>query len=115
MNIIQDLNLMELKEVIAWLREYKQVKKRLWKRGIIAFHKNLSGEEDFVVEYSKGLNEDDIYKKALEVYEKVFSESPKKEEINLKVQEKLSWGMRIYKDDFMLDLSFNYIEKKLKK
>lgn len=112
---IENLSLTELKSLLSWIKEYKQVRKKLGKRWVSAFHKELSGEKDFVVEYSKWLTESDVYDKALEVYKKIFSETPKKEEISFIFLQKLTWGMRVYKDDFMVDLSFNNIEKKLRK
>jgi hypothetical protein len=61
------------------------------------------------------MSQDEVYKSALSVYEKVFSCSPKKEEISFIEKNSLAGGMKVYKDDISVDMSFSKVEKLLKK
>lgn len=69
----------------------------------------------FFVEYFPGANLDFIWEKSIYVYNHFFSASPKKEDITFIPKESIGWGMKVYLDDNYLDLSFEKIEKNLRK
>jgi hypothetical protein len=50
---------------------------------------------------------------AKEVYKKAFGITPTQEEIECIQKEDLKWGIKVYKDDFLVDLSFSKIERSI--
>lgn len=61
------------------------------------------------------MSEDEVYKSVVSVYQKIFSLSPKKEEIHFIPKTSLAGGMKVYKDDICVDMSFSKVERLLKK
>jgi len=82
MNGIEKLGLKELQDLLADLKLYKDMTKKLGERGRRLFHINRKGDSTFTVEYYPSLKQDDVYTSALEVYKKVFSVTPSKSEIS---------------------------------
>lgn len=67
-----------------------------------------------MVEYFPNVDEDFVFSKSLPVFKKFFELTPKREEILFVKKESLLWGMKIYKDDSLVDLSFARVVNKLK-
>lgn len=112
---IEKLTLEELKALLSDLNLYQDMTKKLWVRGRDMFHALQENKSLYAVEYFPSLSEDEIYESAKEVFSKVFSATPKKEEIVFKKKESLGGGMRIYRNDEVVDMSFRRIEGLLKK
>lgn len=112
---IDTLDLTQLKGLLSDLKVYKDMTKKLWKRGKDLFHRNLSDNSFFQIEYFPSLSEEDVYLSALPVYKKVFGVEPKKSEITFIKKDGILGGMKIYKDDNVVDMSFSKVERLLKK
>jgi hypothetical protein len=67
------------------------------------------------VEYYPALGENSAWEEAQVVYKKVFWETVDKNDVSFVESENISWGMKVYMDDSMVDLSFSKIEKIIKK
>lgn len=67
-----------------------------------------------VVEYYPSLDASYVASQAIEVYKKVFGIEVQTADITLVSKEEVSGGMKVYKDDSMVDVSFSKIEKYMK-
>ncbi len=115
MDSIKELNINELKSLLKSIRSYMDLRKKLWKRGAKYFKKNILWNKDYLVEYFPSLSKESVQAEALKVYAEVFHENPSREEIVLVAKESLWGGIKIYREDELVDMSFSNIEKKLKK
>lgn len=115
MKEIEKLSLQEMRKLLSQLKEYKDITKKLWDRGRAIFLRSLSWETLYRVEYFPSLSEENVYESALSAYKKVFWVTPKKEEIQFIQKESILGGMKIYKNDEMVDMSFSKVERLLKK
>lgn len=115
MKLPNTLSLPEMKTLLSELRTYSDMTKKLWKRGRDLFSKNLTGEKTFNVEYYPALWEDAAWAQAQTVFDKSFSLTPKREQVCFTELESVKWGMKVYVDDMMVDMSFDAVEKKIQK
>ena len=107
--------LKEAKYVLNMLKKYRQMQKNLWKRWTDLFHLLQDGKHICRVEYHNSLSKDTALLQAIDLYWRIFSYTPTKEEILIVENNKLWGGMKIYFDDNLLDMSFKNIEKKIQK
>lgn len=105
----------DLKQNLKTLKLYRELTNKLWKRWKIVFDKIIFNKDNFVVEYYPSISEDFAFDKALEIYNRVFSSNPSRQDIVFMQKKSISWGMKIYKNDDVVDLSFSKIEKFLRK
>jgi len=105
----------ELEDLLKNLKLYNELWKKLWNRWVELFKRNLSGKNLLEVEYFPSINESIAYDNAMQVYSNIFKISPKKEEIRFVSKASIGWGIKVYKDDEMVDLSFSKVENILKK
>jgi len=115
MDSIKDLSISELKSILKSIREYIDLRKKLWKRGAKYFKKNLLWGHDYIVEYYPSLSKEFVLWEASKVYAEVFHEKPSQEEIFLIEKKSLWGGIKVYREDELVDMSFSNVEKKLKK
>ena len=115
MQQIEKLKLNEMQTLLGELRMYHDMSKKLGKRWRDLFEKTLSGEKSFVVEYFPTLWEDEAYEQAQSVYKKSFSESPKQSDVVFLPREDLKWGIKVYSDDMMVDLSYKKVATLMQK
>jgi hypothetical protein len=108
-------NLSEAKKILRDLRLYKDMVKKLWKRGRILFHRDMNHSHSYKIEYFPSLEKEYILEKAVSIYKQVFLVDVKKEDIILKEKINLLSWMKIYFDDACVDMSFKNIEYKLQK
>ena len=113
-NISEDLSLSESKELLRSLKLYEDLWKKLWNRGEKLFKSISSWKSIYKIEYFENASKKDAIEEWLIAFKKVFWETPKVEEITLEARKALAWGIRIYKDDNLLDLSFKKAEDALK-
>ena len=87
------------------------------KEPLYSIIKKLESEEpvSYVVEYFPSIDKETAYKEALAIYKKVFSLTPKKEEIEFVQDEDLEGGIKVYKDDLMVDISYSKYKNFLKR
>lgn len=110
-----NLNRNEIKELLKDLNSYNNLTKKLWYRWKRVFDKLKNDKSYFLVEYYPYADIDFIFTKSIEIYKKFFLCNPSREEIVFSPKKSLLWWMKVYKDDNMVDLSFEKIEKNLKK
>lgn len=113
-NISKDLSLSESKELLKSLKLYEDLGNKLWNRWRTLFKSISSGESIYKIEYFDSSSKTDALAEWLIAYKKVFWETPKTENIILEAKKSLAWGIRIYKDDKLVDLSFKKAEDALK-
>ena len=111
---IQALNLQDLKDLLKEIKLYKDLSKKLWIRWRKLYKRWLAWKQELLVEYFPLISEDLAYEKAKIVYEKIFSLNVKKNEIEFVSKQELLWGIKVYLDDSMIDLSFSKVEKFIK-
>ena len=112
---LNNLDLKQLKNILSWLRNYEDLKKKVWRRWVELFKRNLSSENLFIIEYYPSIKEEDAYKIAQDVYKKTFNLEVWKSQIQFFAKDSILWWIKVYKDDSMVDLSFLKIEKLMKK
>ncbi len=104
----------ELKNLLKELKLYQDLQKKLGDRGEELFEKKHSWKNSFSVEYFPAVWDKLAWEQAEAVYKKVFSQNITKEQVSFVEKEELLWGIKVYLDDSMVDLSFSKIEKSIK-
>jgi len=115
MKQLENIDISLARELLSWLREYADMKKKLWVRGRDLFMRNMNGEKLFSVEYFSGMSEDTAWEQAEGVFKKSFGETVEKKYVSFEKNDDIKWGMKVYMDDNMVDLSFKKIETMLQK
>lgn len=115
MKILESMNQEESKKLLSEIKMYSDMTKKLGRRGRILFQKILTGKQSFLVEYFPAFGEDGAWEQAKNVYKKSFSLSPERSDVVFVPRESLKWGMKVYVDDSMVDVSFTKVEKLLQK
>lgn len=110
---INSLSRDELKALLKDLKLVNSLKKSLGKRSSDEFELIKNGKNKYAVEYFPEMSEDLAYEKSLAVFEKTFGETPARDQIKFEKQESLNGGIRVYKNDQRVDLSFSKIEKQI--
>jgi len=105
MEKIENLNSSELKTVLKWLKLYRDLSRKLWNRWKSIFKNMLSWQKSYKVEYTSAISKDEAYKEAIPAFKKSFSVEPKKENIVFIKNNTIFWGIKIFEDDKMIDLS----------
>ncbi len=109
---IDSLDLSWLKTILKDLKLYQSLKKELWKRWVKQYNKLKTWEISLSVEYYSALSEDYVLQESIKIFEKVFSlKDIKKDSIKLIKSEDISWWMRLFVEDKVLDLTYSKIEK----
>lgn len=104
--MIENLNKNEATALLKELKTYKDLKQKLWNRGIEIFKNNSKNIQTCKVEYFPSLTQDFVLEKSLEVYKNNFKINIDPENIVFVENKKIMWGLRIFFDDKMIDLSF---------
>jgi len=115
MKILENLNLEDTKSVLSHLRIYSDMTKKLWKRGRELFERTLHSTKVYKIEYFPSLWEDAAWSGAQRVFEKSFGEKPERLNVRFTPNEAVKWGMKIYVNDNMVDMSFDKVEKLMQK
>ena len=102
--------------VVLWeLKKYAELRKKLGKRGRDLFHRKLSGQKYFAVEYAQSISEDMAWQYADWVFEKTFWCKAEKRQVVFVPRSSLKGWMKVYLDDMMVDVSFKKVEKHMQK
>jgi len=112
---LENLNKQELQALLKDLSLYKKLVSQVWARWKEIFASIKEWKNKFVVEFFSNLDEDFVYSESLKVFEKVFWQKPKKDEISFIESPKLLGWMKIYFNDDMVDMSFLKIQNLIKK
>jgi len=111
---IKKMSREELKTVLKELYLYRDLEKELWERGKELFDRIQNGKHSYQVEYFSALSPDIAWESASRAYKDAFQAEPKREEVEFKQNDMLKWGIKVYLDDRVLDLSFDKVERALK-
>jgi len=106
MQNIECLKKVELEELLKNFRTYKELVNRVWNRWKKIFAHLFNWKNEYVVEYYWELDESYLLTEAKEIYKKVFDMEVKDSDIKLVKNEKVKWGMKVYFNDNLIDLSF---------
>ncbi len=115
MKILDNISLEEAKILLQNIYRYADMTKKLGLRGRELFHKSLSGQKKYVVEYFPALGEDSAWEQSQNVFFKSFDLQPLRADISFIPTEKIKGGMKVYVDDNMVDLSYKKVENLLQK
>lgn len=115
MKQLDNLSLADAKSLLRDMRVYADMTKKLWLRGKNLFMKNLLGQKTLTVEYFPALWVDGAWSQAEGVFSKSFWVKAKKEDVIFVEISALKWGMKVYCDDNMVDLSFKKVEHLMQK
>lgn len=107
--------LVQAQELLKSLKIYEDMKKKLWKRGVALFHQKLNNTHLCKVEYHSSLWESEALIQAQSLYKRIFFYEASRSEILLVENDLLWWGMKIFFDDALLDMSFQRVERTLQK
>ena len=110
MEKLKKLNKAELKNLFKKLKLYSNLKRQLWDRGIIEFQRIINWKENYKVEYFKWISKWEALSEAIKIYKNIFNIDIDEKSITIKENNKLNWGIRIFKNDNMIDLSYKRIE-----
>lgn len=108
---IENLSLIELKDLLKEVKLYRDLKKQLWKRWETLYSNIQTWAKTYVVEYFPSLTEELAWDESKKVFKKVFELDVKKEDVSFIEAEKIKGWMKVYVDDKVVDLSYQKIEK----
>lgn len=112
---INNLTLDESNSLLKEVKLYRDLKKQLGSRWVALYNKMKTWKKTLVVEYFPGMSEDASWEEAKKVFKKVFALDVNKEEVIFTPKELILWGIRVYVDDSVVDLSYLKIERIVKK
>lgn len=113
---LNDLSLEELKKLLKELRLYNSVVKQLWNRGKALYSSLKTWKDTFEIEYFPAMGKELALSEAKVAFKKCFwIELQSDSNLIIKPKESLAWGLKIYLNDDVVDLSYRRIEKALEK
>lgn len=112
---LTSLNREELKNLLKKLKVFKNLRSSLGKRWEEQFKHMEDWTPILTIEHPSSVSSELAFEKALEVFKKAFDLTPKKEDIKFAKNDNLVGGIRVIKDDNLVDLSFLKIERALTK
>lgn len=112
---IDNLTLEESNELLKEVKLYRNLKKQLWDRWVKLYNKLKTWEKSLIVEYFPSIWLDLVWEKSNKVFKKIFSLDVNRDEVVFTPKESLLWGIRVYVDDSVVDLSYLKIERIVKK
>lgn len=112
---ISKLDKTQLKDLLGSLKLYRDLWKQLGRRWTDLFKRNLSGTHQLVVEYFPSMSQQIVFDSAKGVYKKIFNLEVSQDDIVFIQKQSLLGGMKVYKNDSMVDMSFSHIEWQLRK
>jgi hypothetical protein len=106
MQNIEGLWKVELEKLLKDLKTYKDLMKKVWKRGKDIFNNKFNWINQYSVEYYGDIDESFVLAEAKEIYKKMFNIDVNDKDIKLIKNEKIKWWMKVYLNDNLVDLSF---------
>lgn len=111
---IKKLSEKDLKKLLKDLLLYQGLSHDLGKKWKEVFEHIMYGTHKHQVEYFDTVSEDIAWDHAKEVYKKVFDSEPERKEVEFLKKTSLKWGIKVYLDDKVVDMSFDKIWRALK-
>lgn len=113
--MIENLWWVELRQTLKQLKIYKELKNKLGNRWTIIYKNSIDNIKSLVVEYSSSTNKDFALEQSISIYKDIFKIEVSKDEIKLIENKDLIWGIKVFYEDNMVDLSFLKYQKVLSK
>lgn len=113
---IDNLNLAQLNELLKEVRLYRDLKKQLWNRWVSLYNKLKNNSNILLVEYFPAISEDLAWEEAKVIFKKVFNlNEVSRENVVFSKKETIKGWIRVYVDDKVIDLSYEKIERMVRK
>ncbi len=107
MEKLEKLNSGELKKVLKWLKLYRDLSRKLWNRWKAIFNRELSWKDLYKVEHTSTMSKNIAWERAIIAFEKAFWKKLKKEDVIFVENDSIFWGIKIFRNDDMIDLSLS--------
>lgn len=114
MEKLDNLKAADLKIILKWLKLYSGLTAKIWKRGKDLFHRELDGWYSYKIEYTSSMWIDSAWKQGESAFEKSFWTAPVKTEVDFIENDKIDGGIKIFKNDDMVDLSLSMAINQIK-
>jgi len=108
---VDTLDLQGLQNLLNEVKTYKDLRSKLGNRWVELFKRNMENKHLLLVEYFPSVGKELAREIALWVYKKSFDLNVDETDIVFTPKEAVKWWVKVYKDDFMVDVSFSKIEK----
>lgn len=115
MKEFENITLEQAKKLLGELKEYQNITRKLGSRGRNLFWKTKDGKHSYKVEHHTGLSQDEAWAAASGVFHTSFGETVSRDSVVFESKEGLLGGIKVFRDDFLVDMSYENIEKKLQK
>ncbi len=106
MQNLEWLDKAELEKLLKNLKVYNDLIKKVWKRWKAIFDNKFNWINQYSVEYYGDIDKSYILSEAKEIYKKMFNIVVNDDDVKLIKNEKIKWGIKIYINDDLIDLSF---------
>lgn len=106
MQNIDNLQQAELEQLLKNLKTYRDLVKKVGKRWKQIFNNVFNGVNTYSVEYYGDIDEKYVLKEAKEIYKKMFDVDVKESDIEVVKNQNIKWGIKVYLNDNLIDLSF---------
>lgn len=113
--MIENLWWVELRQTLKQLKIYKEFKNKVGNRWTNIYKNSLNNVKNLVVEYSSSINKDFALEQSISIYKDTFKIEVSKDKIKLVENKDLIWGIKVFCEDNMVDLSFLKYQKVLSK
>lgn len=110
----KEISSISWKNILKTLKLYKDLTKMMGKRGKEVFDNKVFQKSIFKVEYYPCIDIEIVRQMAVQSYLDFFKTQVIPQDIIFSQNTALGWGMRVYKNSEMLDLSLVRVEKFLK-
>lgn len=107
-----NLDAKSLRIILKKLKEYRNLRKKVWKRWYNMFLNILNKKDVFKVEFCSLITKEEAYQFAFWVYKKFFGKEPKIDEIEFIEKKELKAWILVIFNDKMVDMSFLRLQKK---
>ncbi|MCD5380723.1 hypothetical protein LR004_02245 [Candidatus Gracilibacteria bacterium] len=114
MEKLDNLKAGDLKAILKGLKLYSGLTAKIGKRGKDLFHRELDGTHSYKVEYTSSQGKDSAWKQASSAFKKAFGTTPKQTEVVFIQNDEIEGGIKIFRNDDMVDLSLSMAINQIK-
>ena len=111
---LKSLDKEQLSALLKDLKLYRDLEDAIGERWKTLYERIKNKKNTLIVEYFTEVSLDLAWENASVIYKKAFSIEPKREEVQFVEKPTLKWGIKVYLNDELVDMSFDKIEKSLR-